>query len=483
MKKALFVLVFLALGWQLKAECPPEVEDFTFTDCNGLTYNLFELLDGGQYVLVHFQNDFSGYGQTLTMNNLYHQYGCNGRDVFFMDLLTHADDAQCQSWAEEHHIEFPVIGMDGGSSSFYALYPDCIYDYGNNQFLLFLPDHQIFQEPIVYHFEEVFSDLGIVPSDCNLGQCEAPNNLTAHLSASQLDLEWEGVEGAQYYHVFSRNYAEEDFHFEANTVEPNIENVTYYPTEENCYYVTSRCEDGSENNSDTICVGPEALDFELVDCHGNEIHLFDILDRGQFVFVDFFGFTCISCREAMPYIVESYYRYGCNNEDIFYMEVTDDPEHLCFRWCEEFGVEYPTVGMEGGAQTFADLYHLTASPHYFLIAPNREIVLDGGHSGFYIYDLQTIIDAFEPLGIEVHQCYSDVFDNQQEGCVIYPNPADGVVNIEAQGLIQVYNSLGQLKDAIVSDSQQVRLQTGRYMEGLYLVKVNGKGLGKFVVKH
>ena len=56
MKKALFVLVFLALGWQLKAECPPEVEDFTFTDCNGLTYNLFELLDGGQYVLVHFQN-------------------------------------------------------------------------------------------------------------------------------------------------------------------------------------------------------------------------------------------------------------------------------------------------------------------------------------------------------------------------------------------------------------------------------------------
>ena len=51
MKKALLVLVFLALGWQLKAECPPEVEDFTFTDCNGVAYNLFELLDGGQYTI------------------------------------------------------------------------------------------------------------------------------------------------------------------------------------------------------------------------------------------------------------------------------------------------------------------------------------------------------------------------------------------------------------------------------------------------
>ena len=74
-------------------------------------------------------------------------------------------------------------------------------------------------------------------------------------------------------------------------------------------------------------------------------------------------------------------------------------------------------------------------------------------------------------------------DNQQEGCVIYPNPADGVVNIEAQGLIQVYNSLGQLVDAVVSDSQQVKIDTNRYLDGLYFVQVDGKGIGKFVVKH
>jgi hypothetical protein len=97
--------------------------------------------------------------------------------------------------------------------------------------------------------------------------------------------------------------------------------------------------------------------------------------------------------------------------------------------------------------------------------------------------LQTIIDAFEPLGIEVNQCYSDVFDNQQEGCAIYPNPANDVLNIEANALIQVYNSLGQLMDAIVSDSQHVKIDINRYLDGLYFVQVNGKGMGKFVVKH
>jgi hypothetical protein len=165
------------------------------------------------------------------------------------------------------------------------------------------------------------------------------------------------------------------------------------------------------------------------------------------------------------------------------MEVTTDPEALCMRWCKEFGVEYPTIGKEGGAQKFVDLYHFFYSPHYFLIAPDGQIVLDGGHSGFYIHDLQTIIDAFEPLGIEVHQCYADVSDNQQENCSVFPNPADAVVSIEAQGLIQVRNSLGQLVDAVVSDGQQVRIDTNRYPDGLYFVQVNGKGMGKFVVMH
>lgn len=39
----------------------------------------------------------------------------------------------------------------------------------------------------------------------------------------------------------------------------------------------------------------EAVDFTATDCHGNEIHLFDILDRGQAVFIDFFFLTCGQC--------------------------------------------------------------------------------------------------------------------------------------------------------------------------------------------
>ena len=52
MKKILFVFAFLALGLTLKSECPPEADDFAFTDCRGVEFTLYDILDGGQTVLM-----------------------------------------------------------------------------------------------------------------------------------------------------------------------------------------------------------------------------------------------------------------------------------------------------------------------------------------------------------------------------------------------------------------------------------------------
>ena len=232
------------------------------------------------------------------------------------------------------------------------------------------------------------------------------------------------------------------------------------------------------------CPLTQAVDFTATDCHGTEIHLFDILDRGQFVFVDFFGFTCISCREAMPYIVESYYRYGCNNEDIFYVEVTTDPEELCFRWCEEFGVEYPTISKERGGEDVRSNYYIPGDPFFMLIAPDRSIVLSSWYN-FEISDFQSIVDAFLPFGIQVYQCYAEVEEDNELLISLFPNPADAFVNLSVEGssMIRVYNAMGQLMDAFIAENQQVKIETTHYPVGLYFVQVDGHGLGKFLVKH
>lgn len=70
------------------------------------------------------------------------------------------------------------------------------------------------------------------------------------------------------------------------------------------------------------CPLTEAVDFNATDIHGTEINLFEILDGGQYVLIDFFYTTCGPCNQAVPFVVESYSAFGCNEFDVFYMEIS-----------------------------------------------------------------------------------------------------------------------------------------------------------------
>ena len=483
MKKALFLLSFLAISLGLKAECPPEVQDFTFTDCYGVEYNLFELLGGEQYVLFHFVTNTSTTSQTTTFVNTYHQFGCNGRDLFFMEVLPTKNDSVCRSWKEDQSVEFPVIGMDGGGNQFYSDYSSCIYYSGNNGYLLICPNHEIYQEPLGYHIGEELEVFGFAPSNCEWSEHTAPTNLNASLVDGHFRLSWHGVEGVSYYHVYYRRRSWMDYNMMATTADTCYQGV-YIPYEDNHYYVVSCFEDGSEYISDTVSIGFDAPDFVAVDCNGNEVHLYDILDSGQYVFIDFFHYTCGPCRELMPFVEESYYYYGCNDKDVFYMEISSDNASLCMQWIEEFDVEYPTISKEDGGGEIRSVYRIPGDPFFMLIAPDRSVVLSSWYN-FDFDDFQSIVDAFAPFDIQVYQCYHDVEEESKANYELFPNPADTFVNLSVKGssLVQIYNALGQLTDSFVVENQQVKMETDNYPEGLYFIQVNGKAFGKFVVKH
>ena len=333
----------------------------------------------------------------------------------------------------------------------------------------------------------LFTVLLLVVSTMTLKAQTPPvvEDFSVELTSGGARLSWSPVVNASYYRVYER-LADDAFSLMDSTAMTCFEHENYHPTMENCYYVTAVLEDGSEVSSEERCIGPEALDFMAVDIHGQDFHLFDILDEGQFVFIDFFSYTCFNCREAMPFIVESYARYGCNTGDVFYIEINAmHGDALCQLWCDEFGVEFPTISADGGARKFSALYHIDVSPHFTLIAPDHSIVLDGGHSDFVVTDLQSIIDAFEPLGIRVQDCNTNVVEPEKEGITIYPNPVNGFVNLalDVSGVVCVYNVMGQLVESFVAEDHPHCLVTESYPEGMYFVQADGKYWGRFVVQH
>ena len=153
----------------------------------------------------------------------------------------------------------------------------------------------------------------------------------------------------------------------------------------------------------------EAVDFTTTDHEGNEIHLFDILDGGQYVLIDFFYTSCGPCQNAVPKIVDAYYALGCNQHDVFFMEISptdhnNEPFFFVDNWINTYGIEYPTIHVTGtpnNGASICEMYEIPEYPTMVLIAPNREIVIQ---DIWPVSSAQTIIDALAPFGIEEHDC-------------------------------------------------------------------------------
>lgn len=158
----------------------------------------------------------------------------------------------------------------------------------------------------------------------------------------------------------------------------------------------------------------EAVDFTTIDHDGNEIHLFDILDGGQYVLIDFFYTTCTYCPEGTASMVDAYYALGCNQHDVFFMEVSptdhnNEPFFFIDNWINTYGIEYPTIYLTSGGthngEDITNMYQIPSWPTMVLIAPDRSIALQDIYP---VPSAQTIIDALAPFGIEEHECDGEV---------------------------------------------------------------------------
>lgn len=230
-----------------------------------------------------------------------------------------------------------------------------------------------------------------------------------------------------------------------------------------------------------------AVDFTATDCHGTEVHLFDILDSGQYVLIDFFFTSCYPCQQATPKIRDSYTALGCNMHDVYYMEISDrDSDAACQTWVNNYGIEYPTISGAAGGSTIcgSTMYRISGFPTIILIAPDRSIVIK---DLWPIDDVQTIITALENYDIQQHDCddpSTGLAISESINMTLFPNPASESVILKGEnlGMVSVYNVLGQKMEEFVTEGSELILNTSGYENGVYMVKAGEKTM-RFVVKH
>ena len=229
----------------------------------------------------------------------------------------------------------------------------------------------------------------------------------------------------------------------------------------------------------------EAVDFTVTDCHGQTYNLFEILDRGQAVFIDFFFNSCGQFQTISPYITGSYTQMGCNMHDVFYIEISYiDSDATCQQWANQYGVEFPTVGRDGGGNEVFELYGIQACPTLVLIMPDRSIPIQG-LLDLYPFSAQDVVNAMQQHGLQPHDCINDGVEENDVMLTLFPNPANESVTLQGEnlGVVSLYNVLGQKIDTFIPEGAELIIPTGKYQEGIYFIRTSNGNTQRLVIVH
>ena len=143
-----------------------------------------------------------------------------------------------------------------------------------------------------------------------------------------------------------------------------------------------------------------AVDFTITDVHGNTHNLFNYLDDGKHVIIDFFFTTCGPCISSVPTLNQAYTDYGCNTGDVIFLSIDNgDSDSEVMQYETDYAGLLPSAsGNDGGGNAVISTYGIGAYPTVVLIAPDRTILEQD------IYPVINITTALSNAGLNMAPC-------------------------------------------------------------------------------
>ena len=231
-----------------------------------------------------------------------------------------------------------------------------------------------------------------------------------------------------------------------------------------------------------------APDFTVKDVDGALHHLYEYLDAGNLVVIDFFTTNCGPCQTYASEISASFEHFGCNYSNVIYLGINWGSDNETVRQFDEmWGAHYPSVsGLQGSGNAVVELYEVQSYPTVILIAPDRSII----HNHIWPPDQSTLNALVFAAGGVSMICTVDAENlpiSESPGIKV-TNISSGNVSISLQNTInvsqrlQVYSVDGRLvyNQSAISDATIISLRPGVYFASLF-ENGNWKHTLRFVV--
>ncbi|MFO7897087.1 MAG: TlpA disulfide reductase family protein [Candidatus Cloacimonadales bacterium] len=111
-------------------------------------------------------------------------------------------------------------------------------------------------------------------------------------------------------------------------------------------------------------------DFTLLDIDGNEVSLYERLDAGQTVIVDFWALWCVPCLKLLPHLSDFADKY----ENVEVLALSQDSKRQSAKAAEKAKAEgwNVTTLLDPNGEV-KELLEVGVIPETFYVKPNREI--------------------------------------------------------------------------------------------------------------
>ena len=123
--------------------------------------------------------------------------------------------------------------------------------------------------------------------------------------------------------------------------------------------------------------GTIAPNFTLTDIDGNTHELYDYLDQGKSVLLDFFAVWCVPCQNHASTLESAYQAYGPNGSNSMMFLSLEAENSTTDAQCNNYGgfpwssiISYPIINNTGNAP---NEYAINYYPSVFIVCPDRTI--------------------------------------------------------------------------------------------------------------
>jgi len=178
-----------------------------------------------------------------------------------------------------------------------------------------------------------------------------------------------------------------------------------------------------------------APNISVTDVEGEQHDLYELLDDGKYVFIDFFSYWCGICCNKAPDVKTIYENFGCNTGDVIVLSIDNagnNSQAIAFENDCAGGGGSPLVsGNEGNGSAAYNAFDLIGQPNFRLISPDRSYLSYNSSS----MNVSSITAALNGLGVSEQSCTMAVGLNDLDQFAdvnIFPTIVTDYINIEIQ---------------------------------------------------